>query len=107
MKQVSNYALRLPNSLMDEVKRIARADGTTVNQFISVAVAEKAAALRTDEYFRSRRERADLRAFDRILAKAGSESPQPGDEPLPKRTAQQRRSSRAHTRRSHRAVSSR
>ncbi len=91
MKQVSNYALRLPNSLMKEVKRIARDDHTTVNQFIAVAVAEKAAALRTEEYFRTRREHADLAAFDGVLASSGSEPPQPGDERPPARTRRQRK----------------
>jgi len=49
-------------------------------QFINVAVAEKAAALRTEAYVRARAQRADLAEFDRILAKAGSEEPRAGDE---------------------------
>ena len=54
--------------------------GTTINQFINVAVAEKAAALRTEAYLRERLQRADLAEFDRILARSGSEPPRPGDE---------------------------
>jgi len=46
----------------------------------NVAIAEKAAALRTAAYFRERTARADLPAFDRVLAKAGSEPPRVGDE---------------------------
>jgi hypothetical protein len=80
MTTTSNYALRLQRSLLNEVKCIAAEEGTTVNQFINVAVAEKAAALRTEDYFRERAARADLAEFDRILAKAGSEPPQQGDE---------------------------
>jgi len=76
----SNYALRLQKSLLDEVKRIAAEENTTINQFINVAVAEKAAALRTEAYFRERAARADLAEFDRVLAKAGTEPPRPGDE---------------------------
>ena len=60
MTTTSNYALRLQKSLLDEVKRIAAAEGTTINQFINVAVAEKAAALRTEAYFRERVGRAEL-----------------------------------------------
>jgi hypothetical protein len=89
MSRTSHYALRLPASLLDEVKRVARGEGTTVNQFISVAVAEKTAVLRTAAYFRQRRRRGSLRAFDRILAEAGSEPPRPGDE-LPTTRAKQR-----------------
>jgi len=80
MTTTSNYALRLQRSLLNEVKRIAAEEGTTVNQFINVAVAEKAAALRTEDYFRERAARGDLAEFDRILAKAGSEPSQQGDE---------------------------
>lgn len=80
MTTTSNYALRLQKSLLDEVKRIAAAEGTTINQFINVAVAEKAAALRTEAYFRERVGRAELDSFDRILEKAGTEPPRPGDE---------------------------
>ena len=62
------------------MKRIAAEENTTINQFINVAVAEKAAALRTEAYFRERAARADLAEFDRVLAKAGTEPPRPGDE---------------------------
>jgi hypothetical protein len=80
MTTTSNYALRLQRSLLNEVRRIAAEEGTTVNQFINVAVAEKAAALRTEDYFRERAARGDLAEFDRILAKAGSEPPRQDDE---------------------------
>jgi hypothetical protein len=89
MSRTSHYALRLPASLLDEVKRLARGEGTTVNQFISMAVAEKTAALRTAAYFRQRRRRGNLRTFDRVLAKAGSEPPRPGDE-LPNKRPRRR-----------------
>lgn len=83
MTTTSNYALRLQKSLLEEVKRIAAEENTTINQFINVAVAEKAAALRTETYFRERAGRADLAEFDRILAKAGTEPARP-DDALPK-----------------------
>ncbi len=80
MTTMSNYALRLQKSLLDEVKRLAAEENTTINQFINVAVAEKTAALRTEKYFRDRAARADVNAFDAILKKAGSEPPRQGDE---------------------------
>jgi hypothetical protein len=49
----ANYALRLQASLKREAERLAKAEGTTLNQFINVAVAEKIAALRTADYFAS------------------------------------------------------
>ena len=39
MTSTSNYALRLQKSLLEEVKRIAADENTTINQFINVAVA--------------------------------------------------------------------
>jgi hypothetical protein len=80
MANTSNYALRLLASLKAEAEKVAAEEGTTLNQFINVAVAEKLAALRTTRYFRERMARADLETFDRLLASAREEPPCPGDE---------------------------
>jgi hypothetical protein len=66
--------------MMEELKRVAAAEGTTINQFINVAVAEKLSALRTADYFKKRAARADMAAFWDILEKAGTEEPREGDE---------------------------
>jgi len=42
---MSNISLRLPNSLHEFVRRLAEKDGVSINQFISIAVAEKVSAL--------------------------------------------------------------
>jgi len=69
----ANYALRLQLSL--------KAEGTTLNQFINVAVAEKVAALRTADYFRERALRANVPAAIALLDRLGTdEVPRPGDE---------------------------
>ena len=73
----STYPLRLPASLEAEVVRLAKADGTSFNQFVTTAVAEKFAAMNTAAA--QRRERADFDAFDRIMARRGGEPPQDGD----------------------------
>lgn len=80
MANVSNYALRLQASLLEEVRKIAQEEGTTINQFINVAVAEKLSALKTEEYFKSRAAKGDRAAFRRILDKTGTEEPREGDE---------------------------
>ena len=79
MARTSNYALRLLTSLKAEAEKVAAEEGTTLNQFINVAVAEKLAALRTARYFQERADRADLAVFDQLLARAGEEPPRPGD----------------------------
>jgi len=43
----ATFAPRLPASLKAAAEKVAKEDGTTLNQFITVAVAEKLAALRT------------------------------------------------------------
>ena len=77
----NNVALRLQTSLLEEAKRVAEAEGVALNQLINVAVAEKLSALRTDDYFRTRAARADLREAKTILRRAGKGNPPvPGDE---------------------------
>ena len=79
-KQASTFPLRLSKSLRDAVTHIADEEGTSVNQFISMAVAEKISALKTAEYFLERSERADKTAFRNILYRKGGLPPQAGDE---------------------------
>jgi hypothetical protein len=75
----STYPLRLPTSVKAEVVRRAKADGTSFNQFVATAVAEKLAAMNTAAFFAERRERADFDAFDKIMARKGGEPPRAGD----------------------------
>ena len=71
MATMSNYTLRLLASLKAEEEKVAEEEGTTLNQFINVAVAEKLAALRTARYFQERATRADLETFDRFSGDDG------------------------------------
>ena len=80
MTTTSNYALRLQKSLKEEAERIAKAENSTLNQFINVAVAEKLSALRTEAYFRERAERADVPAVLDELKTIGSDAVIEGDE---------------------------
>jgi hypothetical protein len=80
MSQTTTYPLRLPRSLKQAVKRLSREEGTSINQFVVLAVAEKVSALDTARFFAERRARVDLRAFDKILRRRGGERPQEGDE---------------------------
>ena len=83
MATTSNYALRLLASLKREAEKVAAEEGTTLNPFINVAVAEKLAVLRTARYFEERASRATPGALDRLMTTAGDEPPRPGDEALP------------------------
>jgi hypothetical protein len=76
---ISAYALRLPASIKAEAERLAAEEGTSLNQFVATAVAEKVSALRTARLFAERKGRADWAAFDRILNRDGGEPPREGD----------------------------
>lgn len=80
MRETRTYTLRLPRSLKEAVKRLSREDGTSINQFVATAVAEKVSALQTARFFEDRRARADFRTFDRIMRRRRGEPPREGDE---------------------------
>ncbi len=80
MSETKTYPLRLPRSLKDAVVRLSKRDGTSINQFVATAVAEKVSALETARFFQDRKARADFRAFDKIMKRRGGEPPREGDE---------------------------
>jgi uncharacterized protein (DUF1778 family) len=77
--RVSTFPLRLPVSLKKALEEISKRDGTSLNQFLVVAAAEKVAAMETERFFEERRNRADRQAFRRILDRKGGEPPRPED----------------------------
>jgi hypothetical protein len=77
----SNFALRVPPSLLDEARRAADSEGVALNQLITLALAEKVSAIRTEAFFAERVRRADPAKVDRILARLGKgKPPVEGDE---------------------------
>jgi hypothetical protein len=81
---MSSLSLRLPESIHQKLRELARRDKVSINQFIATAVAEKAAALLTVEYLDARGGKADLKLVDRVLARVPDLPPVAGDE-LPAR----------------------
>ena len=80
MTEKCTYPLRLPRSLKEAVEQMSKQDGTSINQFVTTAVAEKISALQTARFFQDRRARADFKAFDRIMQRRRGKPPRPGDE---------------------------
>ena len=80
MTKTSTYPLRLPVSLKTAVEKLSKQDGTSINQFVVTAVAEKISAMSTAAFFEERRGRADRKAFRRVLNRKGGSPPPPGDE---------------------------
>lgn len=77
----STYPLRLPASIKAEAERLAAQEGTSLNQFVATAVAEKVAALRTADFFAARKGKGDREAFRKLMTREGGQPPQAGDEP--------------------------
>jgi hypothetical protein len=80
MSDLTTYPLRMPRSMRAGVERMSKQDGISINQFVSIAVAEKLAMMQAQTYFTERSARADLAAFDKLMQRAGGQPPQPGDE---------------------------
>jgi len=79
----SNFALRVPPTLLAEARKAAEAEGVALNQLITLALAEKVSAMRTEAYFEERARKADPGKVSRILARIGKGNPPPeGDEPV-------------------------
>lgn len=79
MKQMSTYPLRLPASLKAAVAEISRAEGTSINQFVAMAVAEKVSAMKTAEFFATKRNQADIEVALSILRREGGHPPSADD----------------------------
>jgi len=96
---MSTLSLRLPESLHEKVRELAEQDNVSINQFITVAVAEKMSALVAEEYLEARARRGSREKLRRVLAKVQDVKPLPGDE-LPGHAASRtKRSTRPRPRR--------
>lgn len=76
---MSTLSLRLPNSLHEQIRRLAKKEGISINQFVASAAAEKMAALLTEEYIEKRGKRASLKKFQAVLNKAPDVPPENHD----------------------------
>jgi hypothetical protein len=80
MSDMTTYPLRLPNSLKQALKETAKEDGSSMNQFIITAVAEKLSAMKTASFFEKARQDANFETFLQVLNRKGGEPPREGDE---------------------------
>jgi len=76
---MSTISLRLPESLHNSVRELAKQENISINQFISTALAEKMSALLTEEYLSQRAERGMRKKFSRVLSKVHDVKPDAGD----------------------------
>lgn len=77
---MSNYPLRLPESLMTDARDMAAAQGVSINQFLSTLIAERIGEMKAIERVKARIAKADPAAAKEILALVPDVPPLPGDE---------------------------
>jgi predicted transcriptional regulator len=70
---MSTISLRLPDSLHEEVRKLAERENVSINQLATLAIAEKVAALETADYLIQRASRANKQKFHRAMAKVADE----------------------------------
>ena len=70
---MSTLSLRLPDSLHEEIKILAKKEGISINQFISSAVAEKMSALMTESYLKQRALKGDRQIFQDAMSRVSKD----------------------------------
>ena len=77
----NTYPLKLPNSIKKAAQRLAKEDGVSLNQWISVAVAQKVGVAETAaEFFGKRAAGAKPEDLKGFLKSVPDVPPVPGDE---------------------------
>jgi len=74
--------IRLPNSLHREIKELVKIENVSINQFLTLAAAEKISALRTMAHLRMEARKGSRADFDLFLASVPDVEPMEGDELL-------------------------
>ena len=76
---MSALSLRLPNSLHERARELARREGVSINQLVSSALAEKMSALLTGEYLEARARRGSRARYLAALAHVPAVEPDAAD----------------------------
>jgi len=76
---MSTISLRLPDSLHESVRELAKQDNISINQFVATALAEKMSALVTEKYLSERASRGTKKKFKSALSKIKNITPNKND----------------------------
>lgn len=76
---MSALSVRLPNSLHERARELARREGISINQLVSSALAEKMSALLTEEHLEARAQRGSRTRFLAALAQVPAIEPEASD----------------------------
>ncbi len=76
---MSTISLRLPESLHESARALAEKENISINQLITLALAEKVSALMTEEYLGTRAKRGSKEKFQAAMAKVADVEPEEQD----------------------------
>jgi hypothetical protein len=72
---MTTISLRLPDSLHETARELAKREHVSINQLITLALAEKISALMTDDYLNQRAQRGTRAQFEQALSKVADVEP--------------------------------
>jgi hypothetical protein len=76
---MSTISLHLPRSLHETARALAEKENVSLDQLITLALAEKVSALMTEDYLLERARRGDPQRFREALAKVPDIEPEAHD----------------------------
>jgi predicted transcriptional regulator len=76
---MSTVSLRIPEYLHEQVRLLAEREKVSINQLITLAVAEKVAVLIAEDRIRERAKKASRGRFERALARVPDVEPHKAD----------------------------
>jgi len=72
---MSTLSLRLPESLHKHARELAKKENISINQLVTLALAEKIAAIDAQDYLEKRAKRASEAKFDKAMSKVADIEP--------------------------------
>ena len=78
---MSALSIRLPESLHERVRELAKREGISINQLVATALAEKMSALMTAEYLEARARRGNREKYQAALDSVPEVEPDEEDRP--------------------------
>ncbi len=76
---MATISLRLPESLHESARKLAARENISINQLITLALAEKLSALLTEDYLIERAARGNRQEFEAAMAKVADTEPDDRD----------------------------
>jgi hypothetical protein len=76
---MSALSVRIPKSLHEQLRELASEEGISINQFVTLAIAEKIATLTTIEYLEKRAQRGSREKLLAALAQVPDVEPEEHD----------------------------